>query len=368
MRTFEERLPAETRAWVEEGIVLPAQASAIIARYDGRSRATRRDRLVQTLALVGAAGVGLGVILFFAANWDAIPRFFRLALLVTAILGCYAGGDRLGASRPRVGHALQLLGCILFGASMFLVGQMYHVSTHEPLAFLLWTAAATAGAILLRSQPFAGLAALTGGAWLGYKLADAGGEALLLTALAFYSAALYAGGTRFRVEVLRLLGAVTGFVTLFLLTFGDVADEVAGASSSMPGWLVLGGAGAAALALTAVLALDSRRASAPWEAGAVGCFVVLSAAALAVDLGPLVPNVAFLALALGALAVGYAAGDALLVNLGLIAIVAEAAARFFDFFGRIMPRSVAFLVGGALVLALAWMLERQRARLVGRAG
>jgi len=39
--------------------------------------------------------------------------------------------------------------------------------------------------------------------------------------------------------------------------------------------------------------------------------------------------------------------------------------RFLDFFARIMPRSLAFLVGGTLVLSLAWFLESHRGKLGG---
>src|SRR5206468_6221149 len=114
--------------------------------------------------------------------------------------------------------------------------------------------------------------------------------------------------------------------------------------------------------------LDRRRPTAVWEAGGCCAVVSLYGVATATDVGPLVPNVFLVALALGALAVGYTAGEAWLVNLGLVALVVEAAIRFFDFFARIMPRSVAFLVGGVVVLALAWALERNRGRLAGGAG
>jgi uncharacterized membrane protein len=368
MASFEERLAAETRTWVDEGLVSGDQAAAIIGRYEGGGSVVRRDRLVQALAMVGAVGVGLGVILFFAANWDGIPRLARLALLVSAIVGCYAAGDRLGARRPRVGHALLLLGCLLFGASLFLVGQMFNVAGHDPLAFLLWSAAAAAGAVLLRSEPFAGLAALTFGAWIVAELDDANMDEYTVVALALYAAALYAAGTRFRVGVLRVLGAGAGFTILLGLTFDGIGEEIRSTAATTSGVLLIAALVLAAVVAAAALALDRRRATARWEAAAVLGFAALFLAALFVDPGPLVTNLVLVALALGALAVGYAAGEPWLVNLALVAIVLEAAARFFDFFAEIMPRSLAFLVGGALVLGLAWALERQRSRLLQRAG
>src|SRR5829696_6632208 len=298
--SFEQRIAAEASTWADDGLVSREQADAIRARYLDTERVRRRDRFVQTLAFVGTIGIGLGVILFFAANWDAIPRFARLAVLVAGIVAFYVGGDRLSRSRPRIGHALLLLGCLLFGASLFLVGQMFNVSPHQSLAFLLWTAAAAAGAVILRSEPFAALAAITFAAWIVYELAEAEAGEALVVALPVYGVALYAGGTRLGLEVLRGLGAATVVALLFPLTFGDVGDEAADAATG----------GTAAVALAAALALMRGRATAPWEAGACVAVVALLGVATAVDVGPLVANVALVALALGAVAAGYAAeGD-----------------------------------------------------------
>src|SRR5829696_9570224 len=84
--SFEQRIAAEAESWADEGLVSREQADAIRARYLDTERVRRRDRFVETLAFLGAIGVGLGVILFFAANWDGIPRFTRLAVLVVGIV------------------------------------------------------------------------------------------------------------------------------------------------------------------------------------------------------------------------------------------------------------------------------------------
>jgi uncharacterized membrane protein len=57
-----------------------------------------------------------------------------------------------------------------------------------------------------------------------------------------------------------------------------------------------------------------------------------------------------------------------LVNLGIALVAAEIVARFFDVFWHFLPRSAAFVAMGALLLALAWGLERQRSKLVARMG
>ena len=71
---FVERLAVELRHWEREGLITGEQALAIASRYrsGGSARPSQRAhaRLVSILAVFGAILVGLGIVLFFAANWD----------------------------------------------------------------------------------------------------------------------------------------------------------------------------------------------------------------------------------------------------------------------------------------------------------
>lgn len=129
-----------------------------------------RQRSADALAILGATLVGLGVILFFAANWGEIPRWLRLAMLLAAIAATYAGAFREWDRRPRAAQVLAFVGVLLFGASIFLVGQMYNVQAHDPLAFLLWSLAAAAVGVVVASPALAGLATITLFAWFIFEL------------------------------------------------------------------------------------------------------------------------------------------------------------------------------------------------------
>jgi uncharacterized membrane protein len=93
---FLERLPDEVNYWQGRGIIAPEQGRAIIGSYEmpDTARATH-GRLVTILAILGSVLVGLGVILFFASNWQEISREVKLALmllssqlLVESVTGC----------------------------------------------------------------------------------------------------------------------------------------------------------------------------------------------------------------------------------------------------------------------------------------
>jgi uncharacterized membrane protein len=374
-----ETLARELDSWVAEGLVSEAQADAIRRRYEGRRDTERRDRVVSALAVIGAVVGGLGVILFFAANWDAIPRAVRVALLLATIVGAYAGGWPLLARRPAVAKALLLLGAIAFGASLFLVGQMYHVQAHDPLALLVWTAACVPIALVVRTRPLAALSILTFGAWLVYELAEATGDSDVIeyvpVVAALYGAGLYAWGTWLRDAVfsgpMRGFGFAFAALGTFVFTFREAVEELDGGGALGTVELVaLVALVAAALAGAALLA--ARGSVALAEAGAIVGVAGLPVAAVLVPEGsdalayPILFNVLLAAVALGAIAAGYAREEAWLVNGGIALVAVDIFARYVDVFWELLPRSLGFLGAGLLLLGLAFGLERQRGRLVRR--
>jgi len=116
------RLHAETSEWVRAGLVTQGQADAIHARYAAETPAVEEapagGRFVAIIAGLGAVLLGVGVILFFAANWQAISRHGKLgspSARSRPPIG-WGGGSRSGARATRAPvAALLLLGAILYG-------------------------------------------------------------------------------------------------------------------------------------------------------------------------------------------------------------------------------------------------------------
>lgn len=392
-RSFSERLARESELWVAEGLVSAEQAAALRSRYAEAGVAAQeepRSRAVAALALIGAIAVGLGVIGFFAANWDAMSHGVRLTLLTGAIVASYAGAfylrERTGRL-PRVGEALYLLGVILFGSALFLVGQMYNVEAHDPLALLIWGAGATATALVVRSRPvaWASLLILTG--WVGFELGtaidDSGDNWAAFPVVAvFYGCALYGLATAalgrlppgwFLVSGFapagRRLGALLAPSGLFVFTFSEAADELGEAGDSVGAGLKVGLFlfALVALASAAVLALTRRR-SALYEAAAVAVAVVSLLFAVLVGgdgtAYALLFNLILAVVVLGAIYAGYVTDEPWLVNLGVAFVAIDLIGRYFDVFWSALPRSAGMIGAGVLILAIAYLLERQRKQLL----
>ena len=391
-RSFAGQLSRESEAWVAEGIVSAEQAAAIRGRYADQ-REARRGSATTALAVIGALAVGVGVIGFVAANWEELSDAVRLALLTAVVAGSYSAGfhlrDRTG-SRPGVGEALYLVGVLSFGASIFLVGQIYNVEAHDPFGLLLWAGGAIATALVVRSRAIAAAAVLIFTAWVGFEfglaLEDAGSNtwAAFPVVAVFYGGALYGLATAAQARVREHWFASSGFpeagravglpvaaAGLFVFTFADATNELGRAGDEVSGLVQAGLGFLAALALAGAVALAlSRRPGGRYEAGMLVTVVVAVAVAVLAggngDVWAVVFNILFAALALGVIYTGFLSDEAWLVNMGVAFVAFDLVARYFDVFWSALPRSVGLIGAGLLVLGIAYVLERQRRRLLER--
>ena len=391
-RSFAGQLDRESEAWVADGLVTAEQAAAIRGRY-ADARGERRGSATTALAVIGAVAVGLGVIGFVAANWDGMGHGARLALLTFAVGGSYALGyhlrDRTG-DRPRVGEGLYLVGVLMFGASLFLVGQMYNVEAHDPLALLLWAAGAVATALVVRSRAIAVASVLIFTSWIGFEfgvaLDDADGDvwAAFPVVAVFYGGALYGLATPAQERIGEHWFARSGFLEsgrgvglpvaaagLFVFTFSGAADELGDSSGQLDGLLLAGFVVLGAVAFAAAAALAAgRRPSDRYEGGVLAAVLVTMVVSLSAggdgDVYTLLFNVLFAVVALGTVSAGYLSDEPWLVNLGVVFVAIDLVARYFDVFWSALPRSVGMIGAGLVVLGIAYVLERQRKRLLQR--
>ena len=141
---FVARLRLEVEAWLQDGTITPEQAQAILARYPeyapGYQASRRRQSLVVGLSILGAILIGLSVITFFAANWNEISRGVKLGSLFIGMALSYGSGyylwNRAGYGAYAV--SLVLLGCIIYGAGVHLIGQIYHIDVDNPNLSMFW--------------------------------------------------------------------------------------------------------------------------------------------------------------------------------------------------------------------------------------
>jgi uncharacterized membrane protein/uncharacterized membrane-anchored protein len=171
-------LLGELGDWREEGIISQEQTDRIQARYEDASEASQRKRSRFTLAISGIAAllVGLAVFLVIGYNWDNMPRAAKLAVIFGIVVATHAAGLWLRFARDarRAGEVVTLLGCLFYGAGIWLVAQVFHLDAHWPDGFWWWALGvlpfALASETLLIHCLYAGLLATWAGTEiLGYR-------------------------------------------------------------------------------------------------------------------------------------------------------------------------------------------------------
>ena len=394
-RRFVSRLRQDIEGWQQDGTITAEQAQAILARYPADSpdyeAARRRQSLVVGLSILGAVLVGLGVITFFAANWDEIPRGVKVGALAAGVALSYGAGYYLWqrAGYTAVGIALLLLGCIIYGAGVHLIGQIYHIPVDHPNLTAFWFLGVAPLAYVTRSRPVMFLAVILFLVAVGFRLAhwlgqtSAEEEILLATTYLPLGLLLYAiGRVKGRFEewkpmggLFRAIGLVVAFGVLYMLTFHEIHDIGSGINGlDYRYWSLTYSASVIAVALLAGTEwLRFRRDGRPGvesaELAAIVALLVASHVVVRVPVGweplyPIVFNVLFALSALGLMVSGYLQEREARVNLSLALIALFVISRYFEYSTTLFDRSLVFVGAGVILLAGGFLLERGRRKML----
>ncbi|GAB4468353.1 MAG: hypothetical protein OHK0037_25850 [Elainellaceae cyanobacterium] len=249
---FRRQLRREAEQWRIDGLIDPAQYERLAAQYEFHElEAGARDRFIVILLALGCILLGLGVITFVAANWQAIPRMGKMALLFSLFLAANAAGFYLwrrpkpnGRERwqHRLGHGLLLLGALVLGANLALAGQLFHRSGAFYELCLVWGLGVLAMAFGLRLRSLALLAILLMGVgyWWGMQeiaqMQALGGLNSLMSLMPLVAGGLFTLLAYWcRSKVIFALGAIAAISSL-LVTLADAGNQLS--SPSSPGFLV----------------------------------------------------------------------------------------------------------------------------------
>ena len=108
---------------------------------------------------------------FVAANWEGMSRVVRLVMLACGMWAAYAAAAVFFTrSMPTFADAAVLTGTAIFGASIMLVAQMYHMEGNPPDAVLLWGMGAFVAGLAFQSGPALALTMILAGLWSAWEM------------------------------------------------------------------------------------------------------------------------------------------------------------------------------------------------------
>ncbi|RWM14224.1 MAG: DUF2157 domain-containing protein [Mesorhizobium sp.] len=176
MASYSSRVGADIARWLQAGLIDASTADAL--RRDVEANKRNSLSFGSILAMMAALLFGAAVLIFVAANWEAIPRLSRVAALFAIIFAGYVGGAVLKTrDHSAIGEALWIVAAAAFGGSIALIGQMYHLSGDETSALVTWGAGTALAAVALRSNPLTVASVGIADAWLFLRGFDYFGRA-----------------------------------------------------------------------------------------------------------------------------------------------------------------------------------------------
>ena len=165
---FRAALRNELTIWTQDGIVSEEAAGRLSKDYQlGHLREESSRQLSAVIFILGGLLLGGGLISFVAANWEYISTPVKLALLFSLMLGFHITGYWLwrAGNWRRLGHALIFCGCLVFGANIGLIAQIFHISGEWYGAFGAWAIGSLVMAWAIRSWIIGALALCTSFLW-----------------------------------------------------------------------------------------------------------------------------------------------------------------------------------------------------------
>ncbi len=378
--------------WFREGTITGEQADKMLSDSIAYRKEQTSNKIVGSMSTIGSVLLGIGALLFVASNWVVIPDLIKILILVGSTLSAFWAGYYFQYQRqnlPKTGAALIFLGALLFGATVFLIAQMYNINVDNYVLVSVWILGVLPFVYVLSSPSIAGLVALLFYVWVGlFALRGMGishflGDLFRLPALYLISGVLMFGiGTMHYLpekmksvaRVYRLAGIKVVMFSLFLLTFRSFSGfhEYSGllsgtpeASSQFVFSFVLFSILALLLVVVALFFNPSKsntgileNSTAFFLVGLVSIFFFFPATT---NIYVLLFNLVLAGIIFTLLFTGYKKEDIQIINTGMFWLTALIFARYFDFFWGFLPRSVFFMVGG-LVLVLGGIVFEKKYR------
>lgn len=168
LRFLKRDLASEIQLWIDDDLITAAQGENIALRYGvkpGAADTQSFDYLV--LMILGFTFLGVSAIILLSHNWEQIPRAVRVGGLLATMLGVnlYAWHQHRRANDP-LATGLFMLGALLYGASIMLVAQIYHLGEHFPDGIFWWALGILPMALLMCSVSLLMLSAVLANTWM----------------------------------------------------------------------------------------------------------------------------------------------------------------------------------------------------------
>lgn len=388
------KIEKQIQAWLDSDLITEIQAKKMLADVHETGDENRSNNLIVTISIIGSVLLSIGAIMFVASNWQEMSNPVRTSILIISTLGAYYLGYLFKYEKknlPKVGGTLFFLASLLFGASIFLIAQIYNINANNHSLLLMWMIGIIPLIYGFRSIPITTLVSTLFFVWIGFFLFR---ENRFSSNIYYFFPIIYLtsgtllfalGGLNYFHEKLRRVGRMfrifgieIAMASLFLLTFQGISGHVKkyerldttlfeSVSSQLSNGLLL-------FAILSIIALVINLFFNPAKSK-TNTFENISALAIlglnlllfffpaTSNIYTIIFNLIFAGLSISLIFLGNQKTDIKLVNMGIFWISVFIFARYFDAFWDLMPRSIFFMIGGLILVLGGIAMERKRRQL-----
>lgn len=143
-----EFLKQEFSHFERSGVISSEQSQMMLSSYEVKSK----FNFIHVLLVFGSLLVGAGVLSFIAGNWSLFPKALKFMIILIGLSLFYLAGWKTEKMYPKTSKSLYYVGMLIYGAGIFLVGQMFNLDGDYRQAFLLWVLGVIPLAIYLRDK------------------------------------------------------------------------------------------------------------------------------------------------------------------------------------------------------------------------
>lgn len=381
----------QIREWLESGTITQEQAEKMLADVNQKSKEERSNKFIVAISTIGAILLGVGAILFVASNWREIPDLIKVLILLGSTFGAYYLGYLFKYDKknlPKVGSALFFLGALLFGATLFLIAQIYNINANAHSLVLIWLIGVLPLVYGFRSESIAALSCLLFFIWMGLFIFR---ENRFNDEIFFYFPVIYlsAGTLLFAIgglhhfkpklikiaKIFRIAGLKIAMLSLFLLTFNFFSGYVNNNWVQNPRMLEnLSSQIMLGIVLFSILSIiglvinlffnPSQSKTNSYEndiaLGLLGFTLLFLFFPAESNIYTVIYNLLFAGLTLFLIYIGYQTSSIKTVNIGIFWLSIFIFAKYFDFFWDLMDRALFFIVGGLILILGGIAMERKR--------
>jgi uncharacterized membrane protein len=167
---YRKRLESDLPRWLDAGWVTPEGGAAILAAVEREAVAHPRRAAFGLSAILGTLGallVGLAVLAWVGAQWEEVPRLVRFGLIAAGMFIAYAAAFQFDRKELRIfAEAGLLAGGLIYAGAIALVGQAYHLAGDFSGALMLFEIGILGAALFTGSPTMNVLGLIGAGYWV----------------------------------------------------------------------------------------------------------------------------------------------------------------------------------------------------------